>query len=284
MDTFCPHFPGVYTMAQLYESYNDVFSLLPVKIYKHDLTGSYLNVPLHWHRSLEITVTLTGCIRFNTGTNNFDFGESDWIFVNSGEPHSCRYINPTDHFSGVSIVISLPFIEKWLGKNLFFYNPENPEVTAQIKAIAAELFSLDDASPDHSLILMSLLFKTLYLVSAHCIRPGEQYHISSDQEMHTAIKFTDYIEKHYQEDVSLDSVAAHFKYSPSYFSRLFKASLGVNFHAYLNFVRVSHAAQQLSSTSVNLTECAFHNGFPNTKSFISTFKKFYGCTPSNFIS
>ena len=99
-------------MPQLYETYNDVFSKLPVKIYKHNLTGAYLNVPLHWHRSLEITVTLTGCIRFNTGTNNFDFGESDWIFVNSGEPHSCRYINPTDHFSGISIKNSRPNNEK----------------------------------------------------------------------------------------------------------------------------------------------------------------------------
>lgn len=267
-------------MPQLYETYNDVFSRLPIKIYKHNLTGAFLNVPLHWHRSLEITVTLTGRIRFNTGTNNFDFGESDWIFVNSGEPHSCRYINPTDHFSGISMIISLPFIEKWLGKNLFFYNPEDPYVTSRMKAIATELFSLDTDSPDGQLMLMSILFKTLHLVSLHCIRSGAKYHISSEQEMHTAIKFTDYIEQHYQEDVTLNSVAEHFKYSSSYFSRLFKTSLGVNFHSYLNFVWVSHAAEQLASGPVNLTECAFNNGFPNTKSFITTFKKFYGCTPS----
>lgn len=269
-------------MSQLYETYNDVFSSLPVKIYKHDLTGAYINVPLHWHRSLEITVTLTGRIRFNTGTNNFDFNESDWIFVNSGEPHSCRYINPTDHFSGVSIIISLPFIEKWLGKNLFFYNPEIPEVTAGVKEIATELFLVDTDSPDSKLLLMSILYKILHLVHKHCIKPDAGYHASSEQEMHTAITFTDYIEKHYQEDLTLNSVAEHFKYSASYFSRLFKASLGVNFLSYLSFVRVSHAAEQLLSGSVNLTECAFHNGFPNTKSFINTFKKFYGCTPSNF--
>lgn len=262
-------------MSQLYETHNDVFSLLPVKIYTHDLAGACLNVPLHWHRSLEITVTLTGRIRFNTGTNNFDFGESDWIFINSGEPHSCRYINPTDHFSGVSIIISLPFIEKWLGKNLFFYNPEIPEVTSHIKAIAAELFSLDTDSSDNDLLLMSLLYKIMHLVSQNCIKSDTEYHISSEKEMHTAIQFTNYIEQHYQEDVTLNSVAEHFKYSSSYFSRLFKQSLGVNFHAYLNFVRVSHAAQQLSSGPVNL---------PNTKSFITTFKKLYGCTPSNFIN
>lgn len=270
-------------MPRLYETYNDTYSLLPVKIYKHDLTGAYIHAPLHWHRSLEITVTLTGRIRFNTGTNNFDFGESDWIFVNSGELHSCRYINPTDHFSGISIIISLPFIEKWLGKDLFFYNPEIPEVTAQIKAVAAELFALDMELPESRFLLMSILFKVLALVSGHCIRTDTAYRISSEQEMNAAVRFTDHIEAHYQENVTLNSVAEHFRYSPSYFSRLFKASLGVNFHSYLNFVRVSHAAEQLASGHMNLTECAFHNGFPNTKSFITTFKRLYGCTPSNFV-
>lgn len=271
-------------MPQLYESYNDVFSLLPIKIYKHDLNGDYINVPIHWHRSLEITVTLTGRIRFNTSTKNFDFGESDWIFVNSGELHSCRYINPTDHFSGISFIISLPFIEKWLGKNLFFYNPEIPEVTSHVKGIAEELFVNDIDSPNYSFMLMSKLYEILYLVSMHCIKADTKYYASLDKRTKTSSEFTDYIEKHYQDNVSLDSVAEHFKYSASYFSRLFKELLGVNFHAYLNFVRVSHAAEQLASRHVNITECALDNGFPNTKSFINTFKKLYGCTPNSFSS
>ena len=105
-------------MSHLYESYNDLFSLLPVKIYKHNLKGNFIYAPLHWHRSLEITITLTGHIRFTTASNNFDCAESDWLIVNSCELHSSRCINPSDIFLGISMIISLPFIEKWLGKNL----------------------------------------------------------------------------------------------------------------------------------------------------------------------
>ena len=64
-------------MSQLYESHNDLFTLLPVKIYKHNLKGKFIYSPLHWHRSIEITITLTGHIQFNTGTNNFYCSESD---------------------------------------------------------------------------------------------------------------------------------------------------------------------------------------------------------------
>ncbi len=271
-------------MSQLYESHNDIFSLLPVKLYKHDLTGNNINVSLHWHRSLEITVTLTGCIRYNTGSNNFDFGESDWIIINHSELHSCRYINPTDHFSGISIIISMDFLEKWLGKDLFFYNPQNEFLTSQIKSIAHELFFFDMNAHSASLVLMSKLYEIMYLISKYCINHNIKYSSSYNPDLQLATALTDYIEQHYFENISLHSVAKHFKYSESYFSRMFKKTLGVNFHAYLNFVRVNHAAEQLSSQKISITECAFQNGFPNTKSFINIFKRVYGCTPGNFIS
>ena len=69
-------------MSQLYEAHNDIVSLLPVKIYRHNLEGNYIYSPLHFHRSIELTVTLTGNIRFNSGSNNFDFKESDWLLIN----------------------------------------------------------------------------------------------------------------------------------------------------------------------------------------------------------
>lgn len=270
-------------MIQLYESYNDAFSLLPVKIYRHNLYGNYIYAPLHWHRSLEITVTLEGSIRFNTGSNNFDFGESSWIFVNSGELHSCRYITPSDHFTGISIIISLPFIEKWLGKNICFYNPEEPKVTMQMKRFAKELYDAPPTDDEHSLLLMSKLFEILYLISTHCMKPGAPKS-SVDKSSDIATELTQYIEQHYQENLSLESIAQNFTYSASYFSRMFKQVLGVNFHSYLNFVRVCHAAEQMSAGYENITACAYENGFPNVKSFIHTFKKLYGCTPGAFIS
>ena len=270
-------------MPQLYESNNDVFSLLPVKFYKHDLTGNQIQSPLHWHRSIEITVTLSGRIHYNTSSNNFDFGESDWIIINSGELHSCRYINPADHFSGISIIISLPFIEKWLGENLFFYNPQDEILTAQIKVIAQELFALNTETPNSSLILMSRLYEILHLLVQHCIKTGIR-NSTLNADMKLANVLTDYIENHYQESIRLQSVAEHFKYSPSHFSRLFKKTLGVNFHTYLNFVRVHHAAEQLADKKMNITECALNNGFPNTKSFIHIFREIFGCTPGYYIS
>ena len=271
-------------MSQLYEAHNDIVSLLPVKIYRHNLEGNYIYSPLHFHRSIELTVTLTGNIRFNSGSNNFDFKESDWLLINSCELHSCRYVAPSDSFTGISILFSLPFIEKWLGKDLFFYNPGDTALTEKIKNLSLDIFNMDPLSNTYNFLLMSKIYEILALFSVGCIKKDVSYSIPSRQEIYLATSYADYIEKHYQEDISLTDVAEHFQYTSNYFSRHFKETLGVNFLSYLSIVRVGHAAEQLSNGQENLTTCAFDNGFPNIKSFINTFKKLYGCTPGVFLT
>lgn len=271
-------------MPQLYESQNDIYSLLPVKIYRHDLKGHFIYTPLHFHRSIELTVTLSGNMRFNSGSNDFDCSDSDWLLVNSCELHSCRYINLSDTLTGVSILFSLPFIEKWLGKDILFIHPDNSILASSIQNIASEIYQMSPEDNRYNFLLMSRIYELLALLSQYCVSPCHAHPVSCRHDTDTAVSLTDYIEKHYQENLTLAAAAAYFQYSPSYFSRNFKEILGVNFHSYLNFVRVSHAAEQLSSSPENLTTCAFRNGFPNIKSFINTFKRIYGCTPGAFVS
>ncbi len=271
-------------MAQLYESFNDQFTLLPVKIYRHRLSGHYIYSPLHWHRSTELTVTLTGSIRFNVGSNDFDFAESDMILINSAEFHSCRYINPEDYFTGISILFSQKFLEKWLGENMIPALPEDPSTIQSIRHIAEEIYLLDDQQPSYNLALMSKVFQLLELLTMSAHTDTDTHTVGERKRIETVTKLTDYIEDHYNENLSLEKISQEFNYSPSYFSRMFKDAVGVNFHPYLNFVRVSHAAEQMSHGQVNLAQCGFENGFPNTKSFITHFKRLYGCTPSAFAS
>jgi len=271
-------------MATLYESCNDTFDHLPVKLYRHDLAGKFIWAPLHWHRSIELLITFEGRLIINVGSDNFDFSEDDWLIVNSSELHSSRYLNLSDHFRGISILISLPFIETWLGKNLFFYNPHNSEVTQQVKEIADDIYASNASNPQYSLYIMSKVCELLIIISSNCIKKDSVYTIPFSTEQAKATEFIDYIELNFHENLSLNVIAGHFKYSPSYFSRFFKETIGVNYNDYLNFVRIHHATQQLLETHATLTECALKNGFPNIKSFITSFKKLYGCTPKNFIN
>ncbi|MGB8451035.1 MAG: AraC family transcriptional regulator [Anaerocolumna sp.] len=271
-------------MASLYESFNDTFDQSPIKLYRHDLTGKFIWAPLHWHRSVEILIAFEGRININVGSDNFYFSEVDWLIINSSELHSSRYVNLSDHFRGISIIISLPFIENWVGKDLFFYNPHKPEVTQQVKDIAESIYVSNESTPQYPLSVLSKVCGLLLIIAGDCIKKDTVYTKPFNKELAKITEFLDFIELNFREDLSLNEIAGHFKYSPVYFSRFFKETVGVNYNAYLNFVRVHHATQQLLETHATLTECALKNGFPNIKSFITTFKKLYGCTPKKYLN
>lgn len=271
-------------MASLYESINDTFHQIPIKLYRHDLSGKFIWAPLHWHRSIEILIAFEGRLIVNVGSDNFYFAEDDWLIVNSSELHSSRYVNLSDHFRGISILISLPFIESWIGKDLFFYNPHLPKVTQQVKEISEAIYRSNESNPQYSLYIMSRVYELLIIVAKDCINRDTIYTKPFNKELAKATEFLDYIELNFHDNLSLNDISEHFKYSPGYFSRFFKEAVGVNYNSYLNFVRVSHATQQLLETPTTLTECALKNGFPNIKSFITTFKKLYGCTPKKFLN
>ncbi len=270
-------------MSTLYESMNDHFNHFPIKLYRHNLEGKYIWTPLHWHRSIELLVTFEGRQIVNVGSDNFDFKDDDWMIINSSELHSTRYNNISDYFRGVSILIALPFIETWIGKNIFFYNPHKPEITLRVKEIAEDIFNADETQSQHSLLIMSKIYELLAIIVKHCIKEETVYHIPFSKDQAKAAEFLEYIEQNYREPLSLKKTADYFQYNQSYFSRIFKEMIGVNYYDYVSFVRTHHAAMHLIETHATLTECALSNGFPNIKSFITMFKKQYGCTPGKFI-
>ncbi|MBQ7875624.1 MAG: helix-turn-helix domain-containing protein [Oscillospiraceae bacterium] len=92
----------------------------------------------------------------------------------------------------------------------------------------------------------------------------------------------DYIHKHYNEQISLDTISEALHLSSSYISRLFKEQLNIGYKDYLNKIRLNHAVYMLTNSSKNIVDIANECGFPNNKSFIEIFKQEYGKTPSQY--
>ena len=87
-----------------------------------------------------------------------------------------------------------------------------------------------------------------------------------------------YISEHFTEELTLDSLAAEFGYSPQYFSRLFHRYMKMNLTEYINIARVNHARKLLDSDK-NVTSVAFESGFGSMPSFYRTYKKVFGELP-----
>ncbi|HHY65695.1 MAG: AraC family transcriptional regulator [Alicyclobacillus sp.] len=94
----------------------------------------------------------------------------------------------------------------------------------------------------------------------------------------------DYIDQHYADPISLADVAQRVYLSPSYFSRLFKAEVGVTFTEYLTQFRIQKSKILLRVTSLPVEIIATNTGFSNASYFSTTFKRLEGRTPTEYRS
>lgn len=83
-------------------------------------------------------------------------------------------------------------------------------------------------------------------------------------------------------DISLDSVSEIVSINPSYFSTLFKRSMGVNFVDYLTDLRMNAARELLEDPLRSTAEVAGLVGYENANYFTRAFKKKTGMTPTEY--
>jgi two-component system response regulator YesN len=95
-------------------------------------------------------------------------------------------------------------------------------------------------------------------------------------------KAMDYLQAHYNEQVTLNEVADHAFVSTYYISRMFKKELGKNFVDYLNEIRIEKAKELLKDIRYKTYEVADMVGIPDAHYFSRLFKKYEGLTPTEY--
>ena len=92
-----------------------------------------------------------------------------------------------------------------------------------------------------------------------------------------------YINENYTEPITLESLSEHFGLSKQYLIRLFHAHLGTTVTRYVNDLKLSHAPELLSGTTLNVSEVAEHLGFSSAGYFARLFRAKYSVSPTKFV-
>ncbi|MEA0553059.1 bifunctional transcriptional activator/DNA repair enzyme AdaA [Lysinibacillus irui] len=93
---------------------------------------------------------------------------------------------------------------------------------------------------------------------------------------------TAYIDQHFTEKLTLDSLASICHGSPYHMHRTFKKIKGITPVEYIQQVRVHTAKKILIQTNKAIGDIAISVGMTNTPYFITLFKKKTGLTPAQF--
>lgn len=93
----------------------------------------------------------------------------------------------------------------------------------------------------------------------------------------------DQIRKTYMSDeISLNTIAAEVRMSPSYFSSIFSKEMGKTFVEYLTEIRMDRAKELLMCSSMKTSEIGYEVGYKDPHYFSYIFKKTQNCTPKEF--
>ncbi|MCI8389493.1 MAG: AraC family transcriptional regulator [Roseburia sp.] len=85
-----------------------------------------------------------------------------------------------------------------------------------------------------------------------------------------------------REELSVQEIAAHCCLSPIYLNRIFKKEKGISISQYIIREKMALAARLLEHPASQASVVANQVGYPNYSYFSATFKKYYGCTPSQY--
>jgi AraC-like DNA-binding protein len=248
----------------------------------------------HYNQEAEIVLISQGYVDFFIDDDQFSLSPGDVVLIGPGQLHASRR---RYHSERCQIVLhfDLRYCLDMFAAGYFSYfhgaaaplsrfnsvirsNPAlNDRIFQAVMTIRREMEERK-AGYDISVILQ---LKTILL---ELLRHDPE----SDRLLRTSALLAeirpviDYVNQHRNEKISLKKMSELSNMSYHYFSRFFKKTMGMSFLEYVNGLRIKEAERLLVTTSLSVSEIAGKVGIPNVAHFYEMFRKFNGCSPSEY--
>ncbi len=212
----------------------------------------------------------------------YDYDEEGWILIIQNDsqenmPDICALIS-----SQIQEKLQLPVHQYFsmIGKSI----EDLPLCFRQVKRMQKYAFSFEDASYlgyDYNCDKQKLE-EIRKLEKTH--RDGsDAVEISRPSSYsRTVEKSLDYIQSHYNQNLSLEEICMHVAVSKNYFCYLFKREVGQSLWNYLTKIRLEQAKKLLEETDMKTYEISFEVGYDNPNYFSKVFRKYCNLSPNEY--
>ncbi len=254
-------------MPDLFEKHRDDMTNTAVWI-----TDSLKYLP-HYHSGVELVYLLEGSASAVIGGKNVTAHAGQMLVSGSYTVHSYQ-----DGFMAAIVAIippaETPSIQKQLMGGIF-QTPVFTDEEGEFKALLEMLLKFRDDPVIRKGLSYSLLGYAMkradFVQTGSSIKSGKMSDVLR------------YLSENYAQNLNVESIAAHFGYSRSRFSHIFKANIGVSIPRFINILRCRDAVKALTETDLPVVDIAINAGFNNTHTFYVAFKELYGMTPGEYV-
>lgn len=234
----------------------------------------------HFHRETEIVYVLSGDLTCTLGTDNYTMQTGDICVIPPNVVHNLY----TEQASRSFVIKAYPAASL---TDIFLLDPiirTDDPFHAQLQQFILEIMREHKTRAVAFETAVNTLLNLLFLLLIRNFdyrEMGSKILLKFTNESHFLTEINTFLDAHYTEQFSLSAVADHFNYTPNYFCRNFKQTIGLTFWEYYTLYRLEKAVQFMSEhPKANISTVAAAAGFKNVRSFNESFKRFYRCTPS----
>lgn len=217
-------------------------------------------------------------------------------FQESRESEKFNIANYTRLLETLQLEKALDFLGNYVNKAISERSPGEMELKTLVQNAWYQMISVLE---DQGLNADSLSYlKRDCLVKIHACRYAEDFgqlfsvmetdfrslisKYKIESQGNTIQSILNYIDSHYNEQLTLSSLAKQFNFSYSYLSSYFRSHHTEGFSEYLNKVRILHAAELLRAGTLAISDVCAAVGYTDQSYFARVFKKMTGTTPREY--
>jgi len=223
----------------------------------------------HIHKSIEMVVCYDGVLSYKLNDKAGTIGKGQVLITNSFDRHYYEYV---DNASIDILVFSKDLIEDVFENPGYEFNNIISISEEDFPKLLQLTFLFNDLGSMKYIEKKANIFNIFSLLSRYNLFKRAE----ESKEKNTVLQIIDYMEKHYNEDISLSSISKDLGYSTNYFSHLFNKVIGTNFSAHLNSIRMEKVLELKNSKEYKdkpLSEIITLCGFNSKETYYRALRK-----------
>lgn len=240
----------------------------------------------HLHKQVEILVVIEGQLHFTVDHNTYQLSQGEGAIVFPNQLHSLETKGQSQILLCIFDADFCHSYRKHFQNRLPSDNVFNRlQISCHNQTAVNGLVQLTQDFQKGTPIPKNILaladgYLTLLLADIFAQVQLETKTIANDLELEQQLLI--YLDSHYTEDLSLESLSKEFGVSRFVLSRLFTDKLHTTFPSYVNSKRLELAKDLLFSTDLSITQIALDAGFGSSRTFFREFRQAFHVTPGEY--
>lgn len=240
----------------------------------------------HFHDDMEFILIQSGEITISMGMEKYHCHNNEILYISPHTVHQA--VSNTPDASLCGFVFHPSLIKSYLAKddsailfaceNSRIFSKKNPFYEELSKILKNVIFIFNNRTCTYKLDITAHILLLLSLL----LRNSTTFNFKKNDRFYRIRPAIDYIEKNYNQQISISDLSNLINVCDDYFIRIFKAATSRTPTAYITDVRLHQALRLLSLHQYSISEISDKTGFSSIQYFSRIFKERMGLSPSEY--